>query len=389
MNERQPLKGILIGSPFMATIDTNGDRCDRQNCAFVVSGYQVATGYNAYILDSSFPAEYAKNLSAYCPDASVLYQLSGTAGLCSGDVIEVNADGNVSFAFCRASGDHVLFITNRCNSNCIMCPDSDSNRRKDLGDRKNYLLRLIELLPSDVGHITITGGEPTLLKWDLIQILRQCRDCLPYTDFLMLSNGRTLCVTEYRNAFLQAVPEHFRLAVPLYGVSDQEHDAITRSPGSFMQTLSALKVLQHHIEIEIRIVIMRQNYTKLPEMAAFFARELPAVRTVSLMGMELLGNAANHRDELWISYEETTESIERAVSILLSSGIDVRIYNYPLCALPRNLWSIAAKSISDYKVRYQESCADCLVKELCGGFFYSTLHFEDIPIHPVRKEIDA
>ncbi len=386
MDERQNQKGILIGSPFMAAIDTNGDRCDRYNCAFVVNGFQVAKGYKAYIIDNTYPEKYAKNLAAYCPDASILYQFPGVNELCNGDVIEVSNEGNVSFAFRSSSGDHVLFITNRCNSNCVMCPDSDSNRRKNYGDRKEYLLRLIEMLPSDVGHITITGGEPTLLKWNLIEILRRCKECLPNTVFLMLSNGRTLCVTEYRNAFLQSLPKYFRLAVPLYGSSEKEHDRITRSPGSFVQTLSALRVLQHYIEVEIRIVIMRQNYSELPEIAAFISRELPSVYTVSLMGMELLGNAANNREELWIDFEETTGFLERTVSTLLSSGIDVRIYNYPLCSLPRNLWSIAAKSISDYKVRYQENCADCQVKSLCGGFFYSTMHFEAIPVHPVLKE---
>ncbi len=102
--------------------------------------------------------------------------------------------------------------------------------------------------------------------------------------------------------------------------------------------------------------------------------------------MELMGNAAIHRDELWIDFEKTTDGLERGVSILLSSGIDARIYNYPLCALPRNLWSVSAKSITDYKVRYQDGCSECRVKELCGGFFFSTLQLKDILIHPVLKE---
>ena len=380
------LCGILIGTPFMASIDTSGTRCDKQNCALVVNGYQIPKGYRAYILGESYPTEYARNLSAYCPDASILYQVSGIEELCNGDVVDVSSEGKIGFAFRNSSGDHVLFITNRCNSNCIMCPDSDANRQRNIGNRTAYLLDLIELIPEDVGHITITGGEPTLLKWDLMQVLKQCRDCLPNTEFLMLSNGRTLCVMEYRNAFLHSIPAHFRLAVPLYGSTIQEHDNITRSPGSFIQTLSALKALQHHMDIEIRIVIMRQNYMNTPEIASFISHELPSVHTVSLMGMELLGNAANNRKELWIDYEETSHFLELSVSKLLSSGIDVRIYNYPLCSLPRNLWSIAAKSISDYKVRYQDRCSDCQVKGLCGGFFYSTLHFEDIPIHPVLKE---
>ncbi len=385
MDEIQEYRGSLIGTPFIATIDTEGTRNDRQNCVLVVKSYQVPTGYRAYILDDAYPEEYAKNLAAYCPDASVLYRLGGAGDFCTGDVVETNDAGLLRFAFRGSSGDNILFITNRCNSNCIMCPDSEANRRRDLGNRAEYLLRLIDLLPSDTRHLTITGGEPTLLKWDLLRILNACKEKLCETEFLMLSNGRSLCVKEYRDAFLEVIPRNFRLAVPLYGTTEQEHDSITRSPGGFRQTLSALTALQHHIALEIRIVIMENNYRKLAEIADFIVKKLPAVQTVSLMGLELLGNAARNREKLWVDFEKTAEALKRTISTLLSSGIDARIYNYPLCALPRNLWGLAAKSITDHKVRYQEKCSECRVKELCGGFFFSTLHFENIPVYPVPE----
>ena len=202
----------------------------------------------------------------------------------------------------------------------------------------------------------------------------------------MLSNGRTLCIREYRESFLHSVPNRFRLAVPLYGTTPEEHDTITRSPGGFLQTLSALKRLQSRMEIELRVVIMKQNYHRLPTIAAFISETLPAVKTVSFMGMVLLGNAALRREYLWVDFAETVSDLEKAVMTLLSSGIDTRIYNYPLCSLPRNLWSIAAKSISDYKVRYPEACTSCRVQSLCGGFFFSTLHLADISVHPVQRE---
>ena len=147
----------------------------------------------------------------------------------------------------------------------------------------------------------------------------------------------------------------------------------------------ALSHLQKHLELEIRIVIMRNNYQKLPQMAKYFVENLPYTYTVSFMGMELLGNAAVNREDLWIDYEATIPFVAEAIKILLASGIDARIYNYPLCNVPRNLWPITVKSITEYKIRYKEECSMCTQRDLCGGFFFSTLHFENIPVYPISE----
>lgn len=379
-------KGKLIGSPFLAVVDIDGTNPQREKCAYVVCGHMVPQGYGAYLISCDIPEDYAKNLASYCPNASILYDVSDVEQYANFDVIEVDNKGHIRVVYQDASEDNVLFITNQCNSNCIMCPDSNTARKMVLDNRKEYLERLIDLLPSDAVHLTITGGEPTLLKWDFIDILKKCQDKFTQTEFLMLSNGRTLANTAYRSAFLDAVPSHFRLAVPLYASTSDIHDSITRAPGSFEQTIAALKVLQHKLNIEIRIVVMKDTYKQLPEIANYLVSNLPNIKTVSIMGMELLGNAAINREKLWVDFRNTTKHIEDAVHILLAGGIDARIYNYPLCDLPRSLWSISARSITDYKIRYPEGCNGCAVRNLCGGFFFSTLHFADIQVDPIVEE---
>lgn len=59
------------------------------------------------------------------------------------------------------------------------------------------------------------------------------------------------------------------------------------------------------------------------------------------------------------------------------------MYNFPLCNLDERLYSIAHKSITDYKIRYKEQCENCLVKEQCGGFFNSTINVKDIEVKPI------
>ena len=41
-----------------------------------------------------------------------------------GDVIEINDIGKINVLHDGSSETGLIFITNQCNSNCIMCPDS-------------------------------------------------------------------------------------------------------------------------------------------------------------------------------------------------------------------------------------------------------------------------
>ena len=386
MFENANFVGHLLGNPFMASVDMLGTRTDKENCVLIVTDYRIPVGYRAYILNDSFPEVYAENLSAYCPQASILYGLTGVDELHQYDVIDVGSNGVIQILYNDQSSDNVLFITNQCNSNCIMCPDSEYSRKLDILGQKEHLFKLIDLVPSDAPHLTITGGEPTLLKWDFLDVLAKCKNHFESTGFLLLSNGRSFCVKEYREAFLQVIPERLQLAVPLYSHKSDKHDKITRAPQGFLQTTQALKLLQYSLDLEIRVVIMRDNFRDLPEIAELIVKEFPKTKTVSFMGIELLGNAAIRRDELWVDYIDTAGFIESAARILIASGIEARIYNYPLCGLPRRLWSLAVKSITEYKVRYKPECDQCAVKKLCGGFFFSTIQYHKINVIPVLEE---
>ncbi len=63
----------------------------------------------------------------------------------------------------RPDSDHnVIFTTERCNSNCLMCsqPPQDRDDTVALTERNLEIIRLIDRAPS---RLVITGGEPTLL----------------------------------------------------------------------------------------------------------------------------------------------------------------------------------------------------------------------------------
>lgn len=306
--------------------------------------------------------------------------------LSSFDVIEFYGVDNFTVFYRDVSQDNAVVMTNKCNSNCIMCPCSENYRRAECLESAEHIKKIIDHLPSDVRFMTITGGEPSLQKDGLIAVLAYFKEKLPNTDYFLLTNGRTFSNKEYINSLLENTPKNIRYAIPLYGYSPETHDTITRADGSFRQTISGLNTLiKNKCDIEIRIVVTALNADYLDKVAAYISENLSGVGRVHFIAQEMTGTAARNRDLVWIDYDKAFEKCKKAIKILLSGGINVRLYNFPLCKVDKGYYSLCEKSISDYKIRYNESCEDCSVKEHCGGIFRSTLLLTKMKLEPVKE----
>lgn len=302
------------------------------------------------------------------------------------DVLEFYDADSFSVFYRDDSQDNAVVMTNKCNSNCIMCPCSELYRQAECLESAEHICSIIDHLPSDVRFMTITGGEPSLQKDGLIKVLSHFKEKLPNTDYFLLTNGRTFSNKAYVERVLENAPENIRYAIPLYGYSPETHDSITRADGSFRQTVSGLKTLiKHKCDIEIRIVVTAMNAPYLDKVAKYISANLSGVNRVHFIAQEMMGTAARNRDTVWIDYDKSFECCKNAIRILVSAGINVRLYNFPLCKVERGYWSMCEKSISDYKIRYGDSCEDCSVKDQCGGVFRSTLLLTKMHLEPVKE----
>ena len=300
------------------------------------------------------------------------------------DVVEFFSENTFHVLYNAASNDNALIITNKCNSNCIMCPCSEQYRQKPCHETIDHLCRIAEYIPSDARFLTITGGEPTLLFKDMSKLLATLKNHFEGTKFFFLTNGRSFSDKAFFKGFMDNMPHHMRFAIPLYGYDAATHDHITQAPGSFVQAVTGLKnLIASHCEIEVRIVVSKLNYQYMDRLAEFIAKELQGITCVHIMATEMMGAAAKNRADVWLDYAEAFNSSKNAIKILIQNGIDVALYNFPLCKVDKGCWPLCAKSISDYKIRYSESCDTCEVKSLCGGVFRSTLLLTKMKLEPI------
>lgn len=293
------------------------------------------------------------------------------------DVYELWENGRLSEYYDDSSMDNYFFVTAKCNSNCIMCPSPDISRQRGGITSVNTLIEIAKHIPADAPHLTITGGEPFMMGPDIFRFFEFLRDKFEDTEFLLLTNGRIFAIDSYVQRFIEKAPNNSIIAIPIHGSTPTTHDMITQADGSFDQTISGIKkLLKVGIHIEIRLVVSKLNEKDIPNIAHMITEEIPEVDYVSIMAMEMTGSARVNSNKVWIPYKDAALAAEKAALILMEKGIDVKLYNFPLCAVKKEFWTLCEKSISPDKVRFGETCENCKMRKACGGIFAGTISLE-------------
>jgi radical SAM protein with 4Fe4S-binding SPASM domain len=145
-----------------------------------------------------------------------------------------------------------LDLTYRCNERCVHCYlDHDDHGEMTTAEIKDLLDQMAD---AGVFYLTLSGGE-ILMRRDFFQILEHAR-------------ARTFCVKLKTNGVLIRKKEAARLRelgveavqISIYSHRPEVHDAITKMPGSFRQSIDAVRFLRAQgLTVTLANVVMVQN----------------------------------------------------------------------------------------------------------------------------------
>ncbi|GAA3946220.1 His-Xaa-Ser system radical SAM maturase HxsC [Chitinophaga oryziterrae] len=320
-------------------------------------------------------------------DMSYVYAIPDLAYLSDGDIVVVNSDGVVNTLYRVNSHHNFLLVTERCNSNCLMC----SQPPKDKDDTAYFYdihSQLIPLIPSDCPELGITGGEPTLLGSRFFSLLEQLQTHLPETEIHCLTNGRSFAWPNVASRLGDLSYNRLMLGIPLYADYNEQHDYIVQAKGAFDQTVQGLYNLEkNNVRVELRIVLHQQTIPRLTRLAKYIYKNLPFVEHIAFMGLEYQGYTPHNINKLWIDPVEYQEPLTEAMTYLADYGMNVSLYNSQLCTTPEILWKYTKRSISDWKNIYMDACEQCAVLDQCGGFFKSSTNKYSEFIKPITAHI--
>jgi His-Xaa-Ser system radical SAM maturase HxsC len=374
----QPLSTVSE-RPFLGRLrDGTEGRLDPATDVLLVRGAPevLPDGFRAYLLHE--PARVDDRADVYVLPSELRY-------LAPEDVVGIDPQRRTLRAlYRRGSESNSLLVTERCDNYCLMC--SQPPKSADDSWIVDELLEVIPLISPETREIGITGGEPALLGDRLTSLLDVMKRALPRTAVHVLTNGRRFSDTDFARAVARIGHHDLVLGIPLYSDLPEEHDYVVQARGAFDETVRGIRNLKRAgVRVELRFVVHRETYLRMPELAEFIVRNLVFVDHVALMGLELTGFAKTNLELLWVDPLDYQSQLGTAVRRLAQAGLSVSIYNLPLCVLPPELRTFARKSISDWKNTYFDECAACEVQDACAGFFASSAMRRSRGIVPLRR----
>ncbi|MFK7987142.1 MAG: radical SAM protein HxsC4 [Sandaracinaceae bacterium] len=243
---------------------------------------------------------------------------------------------------------HVLTGT-VCNNNCIFCMEEDRDGRKVTNARTNdTLVRWILEQNPEAEEICFTSGEPTTNK-RLPAWTKMAKDAgIPRIS--VMTNGRALSYERYLRGLLAAGMRRFYVSI--HGHTAKLHEGLTRTPGSFEQTVAGIETvaryLRHGVELHTSTVITKRN---LPHMAEIyrFLRSL-GVQQVVFNVMQANGRANTHFERIFPRYTEIAEVARQFVEEQSQTEPEVMAFlvDIPLCT---------TEGLPDFNRGYVESYA--------------------------------
>jgi len=306
--------------------------------------------------------------------ASQTYQLPGQSFVIDvpdgddllGDVVFADPQNGRVSRWIRATSPHnTLLVTERCDQLCIMCSQPPKKGHIDLFE---YLEAACRLAPQDM-VLGISGGEPLLFKDQVFTLIERIHAARPDLGFHVLTNAQHFTEADL-DRLRQPALRKVLWGVPLYAASAALHDEIVGKASAQAQLLEGLAIMARAgLGIELRTVLLKQNYLPLPALACLVSARLPFIRVWAVMQLERAGFARNRWHDQFIDHSAEPGALIEAVSVASAAGIAVSLYNVPYCTVPAALRPFLRQSISDWKRTYSTDCLECSAKIVCSGFF--------------------
>ena len=295
----------------------------------MIDGYDL--GYRLAIIEKDYVINHNDNFERlYYSNRKITFRSDNSSvslneklsaffeTLCEEDIISINNKGLCYVLYNQNLGDTVFFMGGNCNSNCIMCPAVDEERKKDFTNQINETLALISMIPERINYFVVTGGEPTLNRNGFLHVVKALSDKLIDPKGIILTNGRSFCSEEFVSEYLNVSPPGTIVAIPIHASTPELHDYITRADGSFRQTVRGIyNLLKRKVLVEIRIVVTKANCEDLLNIAKLIAEHFPMVYRVHFISLEVRGNCIRNKETVYISPKESFEKSKSAIDYLL------------------------------------------------------------------------
>ena len=285
---------------------------------------------------------------------------------CDNDVVMILPGRSIAHRLIRSASRHnTLLVTEQCDQLCVMCSQPPKPFHNDLF-RPFFEACLLAPRNAVIG---ISGGEPLLHKARLFDFLFMVHLNRPDIHFHVLTNAQHF--EEADIEFLRQLDQNkITWGVPIYASTAETHDRIVGKLGAYATLQKGLTVLARSgASIELRTVVLRSNLSVLAALARTIATRFAYCTVWAIMQLENIGYGRKNWQLEFVDSSTDFAAVKAGVDVALAFGINVSLYNFPLCTVPSGYRVYCCASISDWKQKFLPECDHCTARHACCGFF--------------------
>jgi len=231
-----------------------------------------------------------------------------------------------------------------CNNNCRFCVQAD-NKCKGNRSFEEIKKDLIDSRKRCDG-VVLTGGEVTIRK-DFFDIIKLAKE-LNYKVIQIQTNGRMFASLDFCKKTIKAGATEFSPAI--HGYCKEQHHYLTRSQGSFNQTIKGIKNLKSlGAYVLTNTVVVKPNYRNCPDIARLLVKL--NIDQFQFAFVHPMGNAWRNFDGIVPCISTAAPYIHKGLQIGINAGKKVMAEAMPYCLMQGYEDYVAEKVIPETEVR--------------------------------------
>ncbi len=219
----------------------------------------------------------------------------------------------------------VISIWFGCNNDCAICMLSKVKSSLPVIGFDRYRKALIDIMRDGrFENLILSGAEVT--TFDALDRYVRCAAALGWFKKIQIqTNGRRLSDRRYLDHLIRCgVNEFF---VSIHGF-EETHDAATRIPGSFKETLAGLRNLSRcDANVISNTVLTKSNFSEMIRFVAFLCGE--GVSEIHLWNYFPMENIDSR--DLIVSLTDLLRLLPELLSLVKAAGKVLVLKSFPLC----------------------------------------------------------
>lgn len=238
-----------------------------------------------------------------------------------------------------------------------------------------------DLIRKGFRHVEITGHDP--IEYEYLPEYISWLKSIGFKEVTLATHGRNLSDKDLCERFIRSGLDAIR--IPVYGSNAKIHDSVTRSPGSFDETISGLRNISClGIDVFIVSMILKENIDDMEnivDIARSFNAELDIIQT---------GVSCKEIVSHMVDYEILRERLPDIYSHCESSlGDNFNFFDFAHClfgsmkdhaiftevpdmsdtySVPE-IFATGKSNVPNYRIMTKlPFCKECTYNRSCGGF---------------------